>query len=292
MLKEEEGRERLLSLLFTYAELTKPRVTLMVMLTAAAGVYLATTSAFDTGLFFHAVLGTGLLAAGTAVLNQFLEREADSRMRRTSRRPLPSGRLRPSNALWFGIVLVVAGAVQLAVFANPLTALLGILTSAVYLLLYTPLKAKTATCTLIGAIPGAAPPVMGWVAVRGELDIHSLILFGILFGWQFPHSLAIAWIYRDDYRRGGFKMLPESRSGLGLLVLGFSLFLLCVSLMPVLTGLAGETYFWGAVFLGLGFVWFSKGVGFSPSNMAAGRLVRASVIYLPVLFSLMIVDKV
>jgi protoheme IX farnesyltransferase len=182
--------------------------------------------------------------------------------------------------------------VQLTIFTNFLTALLGLLTSAVYLLLYTPLKPRTASCTLVGAIPGAAPPVMGWVAVRGELDIHALILFGILFGWQFPHSLAIAWIYRDDYQKSGFKMIPESKTGIGLLILGFSFFLLCVSLTPFVTGLAGGMYFWGAVILGLVFFWFSKGVGLCPSNMAASRLVRASVIYLPLLFSLMIVDKV
>jgi protoheme IX farnesyltransferase len=278
--------------LSAYLELTKPRVTAMVMLTAAAGVYLATAAAFDSLLFFHAVLGTVLLAAGTGVLNQYLEREADSRMRRTQRRPLPSGRIQSRHAFWFGLILVVAGVAQLALFANPLTALLGLFTSAVYLLLYTPLKTKTSTCTLIGAIPGAAPPVMGWVAVRGELDIHALILFGILFGWQFPHSLAIAWIYRSDYRRGGFRMLPENDAGLRPLILGFCLFLLCVSLTPVFTGLAGGIYFWGAVVLGLGFLWFGKGIGLRPSNLAAGRLVRASIIYLPLLFSLMIVDKV
>jgi protoheme IX farnesyltransferase len=264
----------------------------MVMVTAAAGVCLATSASLDFALFLHAVLGTGVLAAGTAVLNQYLEREADSRMRRTSKRPLPSGRIPSSNALWFGLTLVAAGTGHLSLFANLLTALLGLLTSVVYLLLYTPLKARTAACTLIGAVPGAAPPVMGWVAVRGELDIHALILFGILFGWQLPHSLAITWIHRDDYRRGGFRMLPKSNTGIGLLILGFGLFLLCVSVAPVFTGLAGGTYFWGAVILGLGFLWFGKGVGLRPSKLAAGRLVRASIVYLPLLFFLMIIDKV
>jgi protoheme IX farnesyltransferase len=181
---------------------------------------------------------------------------------------------------------------QLALFTNLLTAGLGILTSVIYLLLYTPLKRQTVACTVIGAIPGAAPPVMGWVAVRGELDLHALILFGILFGWQFPHSLAIAWIYRDDYRGGGFRMLPKSDTNLGLLILGFCGFLLCVSLAPVLTGLAGRAYFWGAVILGLVYLWFGKGVAFSPTKIAAGRLVRASIVYLPFLLTLMMIDKI
>jgi len=292
MLEEEKQTRGVVALLSSYFELTKPRVTFMVMLTAAAGVALAAVDSIEVTLLLHAVTGVGLLAAGTAVLNQFLEREADAKMRRTSQRPLPSGRIRPSSALWFGVVLVLVGACQLALFANPLTALLGIGTSAVYLLLYTPLKTRTTCCTLIGAVPGAAPPVMGWVAVRGELDIHALILFAILFGWQFPHSLAIAWIYQEDYKRSGFKMIPESNQGIGLLILGFCLFLLCVSLAPVLTGLAGGAYFWGALILGLVFFWFGHGVGFKPSMIAARRLLRVSVIYLPLLFSLMIVDKV
>jgi protoheme IX farnesyltransferase len=275
-----------------YLELTKPRVTCMVMLTAAAGVLLATSGSIDFRLLFHAVTGTGFLAAGTAVLNQFLERKADSRMRRTLSRPLPSGRISSANALSFGAALVLLGTAQLTVFANPLTAMLGLMTSALYLLLYTPLKTRSVSCTLIGAVPGAAPPVMGWVAVRGELDVHSLILFGILFGWQFPHSLAIAWIYREDYQRGGFRMLPESNQGIGFLILGFCLFLLCVSLAPVFTGLAGGIYFWSALIMGLVFFWSGHGVGFHPSTVAARRLVRVSIAYLPLLFLFMIIDKV
>lgn len=292
MFRKQIGIRGILSTLSAYIELTKPRVTSMVMLTAAAGVYLGTAGPLDPVLFFSAVSGTGLLAAGTAVLNQLLEREADSKMRRTSRRPLPSGRVNSLDAFWWGGALVVAGAAQLAFFANLLTACLGLITSAVYLLIYTPLKRRSASCTLVGAIPGAAPPVMGWVAVRGELDIYALILFAILFGWQFPHSLAIAWLYREDYRKGGFKMLPDSKTEVGLLILGFCIFLLGVSLAPVLVGLAGELYFWGAVVLGLGFLWFGWGVGFSPSRRAARRLVRASIVYLPFLLSLLIVDKI
>jgi len=263
----------------------------MVMLTAAAGFFLATFSSINLALLFHAVFGTGLLASGTAVLNQFLERKPDAKMRRTLRRPLPSGRIRPISALWFGLTLLAIGTLQLVLFANVLTASLGLATSAIYLIFYTPLKARTTACTLIGAVPGAAPPVMGWAAVRGELDIHALILFGILFGWQFPHSLAIAWLYRDDYRRAGFKMLPESSPGISILIPGFALFLICVSLAPVMTGLAGNLYFWGALILGLIFFFYGQELGANPSMIKARRLVRVSVFYLPLLLSLMIIDK-
>jgi protoheme IX farnesyltransferase len=275
-------------------ELTKPRVTSMVMVTAAAGCYLAATGSVDLSLLIHTVLGTGLMAAGTAVLNQFLESEADGKMRRTMSRPLPSGRVRLSFALWYGLLLLTLGTLQLFVFANWLTALLGLITSAVYLLLYTPMKTRTASCTLVGALPGAAPPVMGWVAVRGELDLHALILFTILFGWQFPHFLAIAWMYRDDYKKGGFRMLPNSPHGarwVGFLVIGFSCFLFFVSLMPAMSGLTGFFYLWGAIILGLFFLWFGKDLAIGPTVASARRLVRASIIYLPLLLTLMIFDK-
>ena len=285
-----EARTNVLS---DYVELTKPRVNLMVVLTAAVGFYLGSESV-DSLLLVNTLLGTGLLASGAAVLNQFMERKADSRMLRTANRPVASGRISPSEALVFGMVLVSVDALYLLFCSNYLTAFLGWFTTAVYLILYTPLKTRTPVCTLVGAVPGAVPPVMGWVAARGELTIEALLLFGILFCWQFPHFLAIAWMYRDDYERGGFKMLPGGESSgrwTGRLILLFAFFSLIVSLLPARFGIAGEIYLLGAVALGAMFVMSGFRVLTSLSRPAARGLLRTSVLYLPLLLGLMAADK-
>jgi protoheme IX farnesyltransferase len=288
-------RRAVVANLAPYLELTKPRVTLMVVVTAAAGFYLAGTGSTQLLKLLHTLLGTGLLAAGTSALNQVLEQGADARMRRTSRRPLPSGRLASLPATVFGLILILGGTLHLAVTTNGLTAFLGWMTAAVYLAVYTPLKTRTTLCTLVGAFPGAVPPVMGWTAVRGTLDGGAIILFAILFAWQFPHFLAISWIYKDDYRRGGFRMLPlvdPEGHRTGRQILAFSAALLLVSLVPTALNLTGLLYLLGALVLSLGFFWYGSQVAVSPSLASARRLLRASVIYLPLLLALMVVDKI
>ncbi len=284
-----------LSWVNSYVELTKPRVSSLVVMTTAAGFYLASPGRLDWLLLFHTLLGTALLAAGTAVLNQFLERENDALMHRTARRPLPAKKLEPLNAMVFGLVLIAIGGLYLGLLANPLTAFLGCLTTVVYLLAYTPLKTRTALCTTVGAFPGAMPPLMGWAAASGGLDLNAWILFGILFLWQFPHFLSIAWIYRDDYERGGFKMLPLfDREGkrTGFRVVAFTVALLLVSVVPFFTDLAGAIYLLAAVGLGLGFLWTGLLLARNRSRISAKLLLRASVIYLPLLLVVMIADKI
>ncbi len=280
--------------LASYLELTKPRVSTLVVMTTAAGFYLGSGARFDWMLLFHTLCGTALLAAGTAVLNQFLERDNDGRMHRTAGRPLPSKRLEPVNAMVFGLALIAVGGLQLGFLANPLTAFLGCLTTLVYLLAYTPLKTRTALCTTVGAFPGAMPPLMGWAAARGQLDLNGWILFAILFLWQFPHFLAIAWIYREDYQRGGFKMLPlHDREGkrTGLRVAAFSAALLLVSLAPFFTDLAGTVYLAAALGLGAAFLWAGVLLARTRSRVNAKIMLRVSVIYLPLLLGAMIADK-
>ncbi len=276
------------------AELLKGRVTAMVLVTTAAGFYLASDVSWKLVLLLHTLAGTGLLAAGTAALNQFMERRQDGLMRRTRLRPLPTGRLTAWEARVFGMFLVTSGTLYLLVLVNPLTALLGWLTSAVYLLIYTPLKTRTAWCTLVGAVPGAVPPMMGWTAVRNALGLEPLILFGILFAWQFPHFLAIARLYREDYERGGFRMLPggDDQGRLsGQLVVGFAALLGGVSLMPWFLSMAGPVYLVGAVIAGLTLGGYAWRAAFVPTRSADRRLLRVSVIYLPVLLTLLVVDK-
>ncbi len=284
-----------LSWVNSYVELTKPRVSALVVMTTAAGFYLASAGRLDWLLLFHTLFGTALLAAGTAVLNQFLERENDALMRRTARRPLPAKKLEPTNAMVFGLVLIACGGLYLGLLVNPLTAFLGCLTTVVYLLAYTPLKTRTSFCTTVGAFPGAMPPLMGWAAASGGLNLNAWILFGILFLWQFPHFLSIAWIYRDDYERGGFKMLPLfDREGkrTGFRVVAFTAALLLVSVAPFFTDLAGAIYLLAAVGLGLGFLWTGLLLARNRSRISAKLLLRASVIYLPLLLVVMIADKI
>jgi protoheme IX farnesyltransferase len=290
-----EARESWLQLINSFVELTKPRVNVMVLLTTAAGFYLASRAPYDLVLLFNVLVGTGLLATGTAVLNQYMEREADGRMHRTLARPLPSGRVTSRQALNFGMLLVSAGTVYLLGTTNTLTALLGWLTSVIYLLVYTPLKTRSTWCTLIGAIPGALPPVMGWTAQRGSLGIEAAILFGILFCWQFPHFLAISWLYRDDYERGGFYMLPQGEEAgpwAGRRILSFAIVLLPVSMAPYWSGLTGPLYLAGAIVMGLFFLWSSYRTARLATKPAARLLLRNSVIYLPVLLLFLAIGKV
>ena len=292
--KHRVSESSLAGRLAPYWELSKPRVTLMVVLTSSAAFYLASALPIDYLLMFEVAIGTALLAAGTSGLNQLLERKADGKMRRTSGRPLPSGRIQPRQARNFGLVLLALGVGYLAWVAHVFTPLLGCLTVTTYLCLYTPLKRKTHLCTVVGAVPGALPLLMGWAAARGEVDAQGLVLFVILFAWQFPHFLSIAWIYREDYLRGGFVMLPVADSQgkrTGGLILGFSALLLLLTILPKTSGLVGNLYLAGALFLGTIFLLLALRVALSPSRQSAKQLLRASVIHLPLLLILMMVDK-
>ncbi len=278
-----------------YWTLTKPEVNFLVLVSTLVGFYLGSRGPLRFVLLAHTLLGTLLVASGTGTLNQFVEREFDAHMRRTARRPLPAGRLTPSQAFWFGILLSMTGGLYLALAVNPLSSALALFTLATYLLFYTPLKRKTPLCTLVGAFPGAMPPLIGWAAARGSLSLEAWILYAMVFLWQFPHFLAIAWMYREDYARAGYLMLPvEDREGRSMAgqVLGFSLALVPVSLIPTLLGQVGLTYFFGALVLGLGFFTYGARLAFSRSNAMARRLLLASIVYLPLVFGLMILDKI
>lgn len=285
------GRARWADLL----ALTKPRITALVLVTTGVGAYLAAPGSLDVALLVQTLLGTALLAGGTNALNQYAEREADARMRRTRDRPLPAGRLAPGTALAFASGISAAGALYLALAVNALTALLGVLALAMYVFLYTPLKRRTWWCTVVGAMPGAIPPMMGWAAVRGDLDAVAWTLFGIVFLWQLPHFYAIAWIYRADYAAAGFPMLPVvdgDGSRTGRQIVASTLALVGVSVWTSVLGLTGALYLVGALALGVAFLGFGLRLAGQPSGRSARRLFLASVVYLPVLLLLMIVDKV
>jgi protoheme IX farnesyltransferase len=277
-----------------YYELTKPRITFLVVLTTAAGFCLGSRELIDYAGLLNLAAGIALLSSGISALNQFIERDLDGLMLRTESRPLPSLRLRPTNALVFGLLLSIAGTIFLALVINTLTALLGLATFASYLFLYTPLKTKTSLSTVLGAFPGAMPPLIGWVAARGSLSLEAWILFAILFLWQFPHFLAIAWMYSDDYARAGIKMLPvvepEGRVT-GQQIITYTLMLVPVSLLPTMVNLSGWIYFAGAIVLGLVFLYFSARAAFDRSKWRARRLLLASVLYLPILFALMVLNR-
>ncbi|MEP6924220.1 MAG: heme o synthase [Pyrinomonadaceae bacterium] len=277
-----------------YAALTKPRIALMLVLTAAAGFYLGTIGKFDWVLFANSLFGIALLALGVATLNQVIERETDVLMKRTATRPLPTGQLTTAQALIFGVLLSTAAEIYLAVFVNPLTALLGLSVIVGYVLLYTPLKTKTSLSTVIGAFPGAMPPLMGWTAAAGEITIPAWVLFAILFFWQFPHFLAIAWMYRTEYAKAGILMLPVVEPSGRLTaqqIVVFSLILGPISLAPFFIGLDGWVYLAGASGLGLWFVWESIKFARTKTDLQARKLLRVSVIYLPLLFLLAVLNK-
>ncbi len=278
-------------------ELTKPRIAVMVALTAATGFVMATPGAFgslDLALLVHTVLGTGLVAAGAGALNQVVERDVDARMRRTAQRPIASGRIDPDLGLLWAVALSVAGMAWLAVAVNLLTAFLGGLTLAGYVFLYTPMKRLSSLATVVGAIPGAVPPMMGWTGARDVLEPGAWVLFGILFLWQLPHFLAIAWMYRADYERGGMPMLPVldadgSRTGRQAVLWGAAL--VPVSLLPSLLGLTGPIYFAGALALSLAFLGASVLFRRQRTNVAARKLLLVSVLYLPAILAVMLLDR-
>src|SRR6059058_3591290 len=275
--------------------LTKPRVVVMVLVTTVVGYYVGLPSAPDYARLLHLLVGTLLAAGGSLALNQYWERDVDARMERTRTRPLPDGRLAPLEGLLFGSVLTALGLLYTAAFVSGLALTVTLATAALYLFVYTPLKLRTPLCTLVGAVPGALPPVTGWVAAREDLGVGAWVLFGILFLWQLPHTLAIARLYRDDYARAGVRLLPvvdaEGSSTERQIVTG-CLALLAVSLLPTLIGLAGPLYFVGAFVLGAAFVAIGTRQALSPSAGAARRVLFASLLYLPVLLALLAFDKV
>jgi len=278
-----------------FADLIKARLTTLVLLTTLVGFYLGERGAMKVALMFNALAATALLAAGASALNQLLEREYDAKMRRTQTRPLPSGRLQPTTVAIFGGVCSVAGLVYLALAVNLLTSVLGAVTLVSYLFIYTPLKRVTWLNTIIGAVPGALPPLMGWTAARGELSGEGWALFAILFFWQLPHFFAIAWIYRDEYARAGFKMLPgidPDGSRTAQQSVSFTLALLAVSLSPFYFKMAGLAYLASALVLSAGFLWCAIQFSRQLTLVRAKQLFFASIIYLPLLLALMVWDKV
>jgi len=277
-----------------FVELAKPRITLMVVLTTAVGFLLASPAPFHLALFLHALLGTALVASGASALNQVWEREHDARMRRTENRPLPAGRVAPDQALLFGVLMAVVGMGELVAFVNPLTALLGGVTLSAYVFLYTPLKRVTSLATVVGAVPGALPPLMGWTAVRDGLDAGGWVLFAILFLWQMPHTLAIGWLYREDYARGGYPILPvvdASGASTTRQAVLYGAALLPVSLLPSVLGLTGVVYLIGALILGIGLLGYCWEFARALSHSTARKLMMVSVLYLPAILLLMIFDR-
>jgi protoheme IX farnesyltransferase len=274
-----------------FVELTKPRITFLVLITTLVGFYMGSRDGLNFLLLFHTILGTGLVASGASALNQYFERELDARMVRTRNRPLPDGRLAPSEALIFSAAISVAGVIYLLLFVNTLTAALGAATLIGYILVYTPLKTRTTLCTLIGAFPGAAPPVMGWTAARGEVDAVALSLFAILFLWQMPHFFAIAWIFTEDYARAGFSM-NGSGERTGRQIILYCCALIPISVLPTFFGLTGTIYLLGAILFGFIYLGYGFAVALFRSNTHAHRLLRVSVLYLPALLLLMMIDKI
>jgi heme o synthase len=284
-----------------YWALTKPEVNFLILTATFAGFYLARTpsrtlppAGFQTLRMICTLVGTLLVASGTAALNQFLERSFDAQMRRTARRPVASGRIAPCHALWFGTAVSLSGALFLAVTVNVLTSLLSVATLFSYLFVYTPLKRKTPLCTFTGAFPGAVPPLIGWAAARGRLDWEAWVLFALVFLWQFPHFIAIAWMYREDYARAGYHVLPAGRWR-GRVVTwqsaAVSLLLIAVSLMPAVAFKSSLVYSAGALLLGLIFFYHSARFAYEKSNASARGLLTASIIYLPLILVLIMLNK-
>lgn len=278
-----------------YIALTKPRVTWLILMSTAVGYYFGARASWGFWTLFHTILGTGLIASGTAALNQWYERDADAKMKRTQMRPLPAGRLTPNKALVFAIFLSVAGFVELAWGANLLTGLLGLFTLATYLFVYTPMKRISPFSTTLGAIPGAMPPVIGFAGAAGAVTVEAWILFAILFLWQFPHFDAIAWMYREDYERAGIRMLPvvepDGHSTARRMV-WCSLALIPLSLLPRFFSMAGNIYVIGAVIAGIMFAYAASRIVHDRTRVRARGVLLASVIYLPVLYGLLVFDRV
>ena len=276
-----------------FIELTKPRILNLVLITATLGFFLGGRGIERPLLLVFTLVGTGLVVAGAAALNHYLERDVDRLMQRTRRRPLPAGTIRPATAMSYGLVLVMVGLGILLLKVNLLTAFLALLSAFLYVVIYTPMKRMTWLNTSLGAVPGALPPVGGWTAATGELDWGAWALFAILFAWQHPHFYAIAWMFRDDYRRGGFKMLPDIDQGGDRTcrhIIGFSLLLIVVSALPTVLGLTGLVYLLGALVMGVGMLVAGFWLAATRTIQDARKLLKASVIYLPLLLLLSVVD--
>ena len=280
-----------------YIALTKPRITWLILMSTGVGYFFGAQKGWSGWHFvtlIHTIIGTGLIASGTAALNQWYERAADAKMMRTQARPLPAGRLSAPNALLFAILISVAGFAELWFGANPLSALLGLITLLTYLFIYTPLKQRTPHATTFGSIPGAMPPLIGFAAASGTLTWDAWVLFAILFLWQFPHFYAIAWMYKDDYARAGIRMLPvvepDGKSTARRILL-YSVALIPISLLPKFFAMAGNVYLYGAFALGLAFLYYGLRIRADRTRRQARQVLLASVVYLPVLFSLMLLDR-
>jgi protoheme IX farnesyltransferase len=276
------------------SELFKARLTLLVLLTTLMGFFLGSQEGIDLPLCLHALGGTSMLAAGAAALNQWIEREHDALMRRTASRPLPSGRMTATTVLALGVLISLGGLLWLTLWVNLLTAFLGAMTLATYLFLYTPLKRRTVLNTLVGAIPGALPPLMGWTAATGSLSPKGWALFAILFFWQLPHFMAIAWIYREEYSRAGFKMLsgidPDGRRSAASAIRN-TIALILVSLVPFLQGVSGRIYLSAALLLGGLFLVHAVRFAILLDTASARRLFLSSILYLPVLLAFLVMDR-
>ncbi len=277
-----------------YAELTKPRIALLLVLTSSVGFYLGTAGTFEVVLFANSMIAITLLAFGVATLNQYWERNTDTLMERTAIRPLPTGRLSATEALVFGTTLCVCAEVYLLLAVNALTAFLGLVVIVGYVFVYTPLKTRTSASTAVGALPGALPPLMGWTAAANEISLGAWALFAMQFLWQFPHFFAIAWMYREEYAKAGILMLPvvepEGKLTARQIVM-FAIMLLPVSLAPFFLGLSGPIFLAGASLLGIWFLFASIQSARAKTKEKARRLLLVSIIYLPLLFILMVADK-
>jgi heme o synthase len=279
---------------WAYVVLMKPDVTFLVVITTVAGFYLGSIGPLNWLLMLHTVCATMIVGGGTAALNQYVEREADAVMRRTAARPLPAGILQPREVLIFGVAAIVVGAVWLALAANLLACAVALATSVLYLGLYTPLKTRTTLSTAVGAIPGALPPLIGWAAARGSLSLGAWVLFAILFFWQFPHFMAIAWIYREDYARAGIRMLPTvdlKGDATFRQIVCTSAILVWVSALPAVVGMAGMRYFFGALVLGMLLLQVSLWANRARTNSRAKWLMHATVAHIPLLLAWLILDK-
>ncbi len=274
-----------------YVEICKPRISFFVLISVAAGFLLGGDGEFQIWTLANALLGIALVAAGSSAVNQYYERDTDAQMDRTVSRPIPSGRLAAGEVLALGIVSGIVGCVYLAAFVNPLTATLAAATYLAYTLIYTPLKRVTSLNTAVGAVPGALPPVLGWTASGGSLDFNAFMMFAILFLWQFPHFMAIAWLYRDDYRRAGLRMIPaidRRKKVTGFVAVGYALVLLPVSLLPGRMGLAGDIYLAVALFFGAVYLWTAVRFCIDESIRTARQLLMASLAYLPAVWLAMV----
>jgi protoheme IX farnesyltransferase len=275
-------------------ELTKPRITILILVCTAVGYYFGCRTSFHLAMLVHVLLGTALMASGTSALNQWWEADSDARMHRTRQRPIPAGRMKRSHGFVFGVLLSAAGFVKLWIGANALAAALGLFTLLIYLFVYTPLKQRSPACTTVGALPGAMPPLIGYAAASGSLDAGAMALFLILFVWQFPHFYAIAWMYREDYERGGIRMLPviePNGESTAKRVVACSILLVPISLVPRLLGMTGSLYVVAAVTAGLGLLYFGVRLGRERTFARARHVLLASVLYLPILFAAMVIGR-